>query len=298
MQTNPPSASLSLSDRFFRVLESGMTQTLLGIVGGLAGTFLDGRYFVILSPMIPAAIHRSKALEGIDRPWSTVWIVLSIPTTIAILFWCGIYVNESRNAIYTPRDYAAAVKKIIPSNTTVSTSEVITAPTTKNQESGPPILLPQISLVPYKPPVSETGAWGLPIHTDSDLRNQLITRYQRKNHFSVFVDINYLRGDRDSYDFANQLGRDFTNGGWNVKMIGSPEGSYQEGLLFLVNSVEVIPFGLQELQYAACQGAVVYQTEETSTISYPQFSIFVGKVQTRPPKSISCSPIPPLQSAL
>ncbi len=109
-EATPP--KITITDRVFRFAESGMTQTLLGIIGGLAGTFLDGRWFMILTPMIPAALHRSKATEGLKRQWSIVILLASCPITAAVLFWCGTLLNKSRPDVLTPADYAVAVQRL------------------------------------------------------------------------------------------------------------------------------------------------------------------------------------------
>jgi hypothetical protein len=109
-----PAPKVTLSDRILRFLDSGLTQTFLGIIGGLTGTFLDGRCFVILSPLVPIALHRNNVLEGIDRPQLTIWYCISTSITIGLVLWFGIYLSKPRPDIFTPKDYASAVKGILP----------------------------------------------------------------------------------------------------------------------------------------------------------------------------------------
>ncbi|MGA1984057.1 MAG: hypothetical protein ABSG84_16530 [Acidobacteriaceae bacterium] len=130
METPPP--SLTLSDRIFRALENAIMLAFLGIFGGLVGSFLDGRYFVVWAPVVPIAIHRGRALEGLVRPAPAVVYSLSTVIAGALLFWCGNSLNHSRAAgTFTPQDLARAVSKVLPEpqvSTQVSTQEVITPP--------------------------------------------------------------------------------------------------------------------------------------------------------------------------
>jgi hypothetical protein len=106
--------SVSVAERGFRFWESGMIQTLLSILGGLAGTFLDGRYFMFLTPLVPAAIHRNKVLEGVEQRKSVILYVVCTSVVALLLFWCGTSLNKSRPNTFTPKDYADAVKKVLP----------------------------------------------------------------------------------------------------------------------------------------------------------------------------------------
>src|SRR5258708_4400597 len=62
----PEDMTLSAAERIFLFLENGVTLAVMGIVGGLAGFFIDGRWFVLLCIPISLGLHRSKALNGIS----------------------------------------------------------------------------------------------------------------------------------------------------------------------------------------------------------------------------------------
>jgi hypothetical protein len=105
---------IHFKDRVFRFMESSLTQTLLGIVGGTVGTFLDGRYFIVLTPLVPAAFHRNKVLEGLGKGKSVAFYCVSSLLTASLLFWMGTSLNKSRPHTFTPADYANAVKGQLP----------------------------------------------------------------------------------------------------------------------------------------------------------------------------------------
>jgi hypothetical protein len=51
-------------ERPFLFLENGITLTVMGLVGGFAGVFIDGRYFLLLANPLGLGLHRSEALAG------------------------------------------------------------------------------------------------------------------------------------------------------------------------------------------------------------------------------------------
>jgi hypothetical protein len=82
--TQPP---LSISGRIFVTLEHAWFQRVVGMAAVFFSLF-DGRYFSIISLMLPLAIHRSKSLRGVGRAKQAVIYI----TTFCLLFvmlWAG-----------------------------------------------------------------------------------------------------------------------------------------------------------------------------------------------------------------
>jgi hypothetical protein len=101
-------------DRIVRIVESSSTQTLAGIVGGLVGTFLDGRYFAVLGVWASFILYRSNALEGMRRRLTLPIHIFSVALVSVALYFMGIQINKSRPHTYTPADYANAVNAGLP----------------------------------------------------------------------------------------------------------------------------------------------------------------------------------------
>lgn len=112
--------------RFFRVLESGLVLTLIGIIAGLAGTFIDGRFLLLFTLFVPVEIHRTNAWEGCKRSTKVWTLSLSILIPGALLFWFGVALNSSRLGALT-QDALKAIVQAMPSNS-ISTTEVISPP--------------------------------------------------------------------------------------------------------------------------------------------------------------------------
>ncbi len=161
MEDQDSASDIGLLNRFFRLMDSGMTQTVLGIIGGLAGTFLDGRCFLLLTPLIPAAIQRNKVLEGVESPLSVFWLLLSFPLTGIFLLWFGVSVNKARPNAFTPRDFVAAVRGVLPSTPTARENEdaaehlqeksapvTASVPTRSVRHSSPPSATPFVTASP------------------------------------------------------------------------------------------------------------------------------------------------------
>ena len=58
------SPRISTVERILLFLENAIVLTVMGLVGGLAGLFIDGRWFLVLCIPIALGLHRSKALSG------------------------------------------------------------------------------------------------------------------------------------------------------------------------------------------------------------------------------------------
>jgi hypothetical protein len=124
---------ITLSDRVLRVVENNVILTLLGIAGGLVGAFLNGRYFVVLAPILPLVMHRTKALEGLEPPTPALVYCFSPIVAVVLLLLGGNSLNHARGGVLTPADYASLVKtyaalaKAIPSGS-VRAFQVIYTP--------------------------------------------------------------------------------------------------------------------------------------------------------------------------
>jgi len=100
----------TVSNRLSTFFEHGSLQTVIGIVGGLAGTFLDGRYFAVLGLYLSFALHRSRTLLGVRRGWGVLIHIIVVSIASTLLFKMGVLINVARPHVYTPAEYLAAVK--------------------------------------------------------------------------------------------------------------------------------------------------------------------------------------------
>jgi hypothetical protein len=133
-----PAQSISAPERISRLVDSGITQMLAGIVGGLVGTFLDGRYFAALSFMVSFALNRSKALIGIRHRWILPIHAVSVAIAFAALFFMGKQLNKSKPQVYTPEDYANAVRAKLPLPITRQVTNVYNSYVSPEKELGQP----------------------------------------------------------------------------------------------------------------------------------------------------------------
>lgn len=114
MLLQTPVVTRIFGDRIFGVIDSGGIQTLIGVMGGLVGTFLDGRYFSALAIFVPISLYHSKALQGISTFCSILIHMIFVVAAFVLLFYVGINLNRSRPHTFTPADYALAVKEKLP----------------------------------------------------------------------------------------------------------------------------------------------------------------------------------------
>jgi hypothetical protein len=107
-EAQPPTATIA--ERFLAFFDHASFQTLASIVGGLIGTFLDGRYYCCLSVLVSFGLHRSKALADIAPKFKLLIHLVSVGLACYLLFYMGVQINKSRPHVYTPQDYSNAVK--------------------------------------------------------------------------------------------------------------------------------------------------------------------------------------------
>jgi hypothetical protein len=98
MEENPE--RIRVSDRIFRYFENSLMQVVLGIFGGLSGLFLDGRWYVFLTPLAVAALRRGRVLEGLHRQIQIVAYIIATCVIAAMFFFCGIKMNKARDKQY------------------------------------------------------------------------------------------------------------------------------------------------------------------------------------------------------
>jgi hypothetical protein len=91
--THPP---LSISGRIFATLEHAWFQRVVGMAAVFFG-FFDGRYFSIISLMLPLAIHRSKSLRGVRHAKQAVIYLTTFSLLFAVLWAGGKQWNRSRD---------------------------------------------------------------------------------------------------------------------------------------------------------------------------------------------------------
>jgi hypothetical protein len=139
--SEPSGPQITFPDRIFRVLDSGLVLMILGIIGGILATFLDGLYLLSLTPILLLTIRRVKALEGLRQPTPAVVYCIATAFFAAALFASGTFLNKSRQGVLTPKDWAEMLRNEPVG--TVSTTVVNTMPQQSNLHSGEDDLLLQ-----------------------------------------------------------------------------------------------------------------------------------------------------------
>src|SRR5580658_3386089 len=100
------SANTSALERLFLFLENGITLAVMGIIGGFAGVFIDGKYFLVLCIPLALGLHRSGALKGLHWAKATAAYALMTALSGIVLWRVGEGVNQSREHIPTPQEIA------------------------------------------------------------------------------------------------------------------------------------------------------------------------------------------------
>jgi hypothetical protein len=91
-------------ERLFLFLENGITLTVMGLVGGFAGVFIDGRYFLLLAIPLALGLHRSKALAGMRGIEQLAGHLLVAVIGCFVFLQIGAGVNRSREHIPTAQE--------------------------------------------------------------------------------------------------------------------------------------------------------------------------------------------------
>lgn len=121
-------------ERLLRILDNNIILTVVSILGGFLGFFVDGKLFLLFCFPIVLGIHRSNAISDLTFKKKVQIYAAVILLSMPCLWWIGIGMNEARlrNQIPTVSDMAAYVLSKIPpeGNSQKSTS----APQTPAQE--------------------------------------------------------------------------------------------------------------------------------------------------------------------
>jgi hypothetical protein len=115
-------------ERTFLFLENGIVLTVVGLVGGFAGVFVDGHWFVILCVPLLAGLHRSSALNGLGNWPRIAAYVLVCVVSLSLLWLVGIGVNRSREHIPTVQEIGQGVVNMIRPSETKTAPEVSPTP--------------------------------------------------------------------------------------------------------------------------------------------------------------------------
>lgn len=267
-----------------------MTQTLLGLIGGLCGTFLDGRYFLLLSPLVPAALHRSKTFEGLPSPKPAIGYGLSFALTLVLVFWLGIALNHSRGQTYTPSGLAEAIsKKISPS--TISTTEVITSQPQASKLSRAQSTSTS-NLPSYKVGEDHTSiypenfyeflpyVWGFPPDRTMKFQMLMVDKYQIANRGKPQspLTVAYLQGDVTSYSMALFIQRVFDGNGWAVEMVPRTDIGHIKGIYLFQDTIETQYDGAEEFKTFAKENQIpVAFGQQPGFTGQSHFEIWVGR---------------------
>jgi hypothetical protein len=160
-----PVKSPTFMERIFIFLENSIVLTVMSIVGGLAGLFIEGKLFLVLCIPISLGLHRSPALKGIGLRDKILGHGIVLLASAGLLWWVGIGVNRSREHIPTTReigDYVLSSLKgqavsqattSVPSSQSKRPSQAVTPPKqnlTELQSSKGPLTLHQLFKEDFK----------------------------------------------------------------------------------------------------------------------------------------------------
>ncbi len=119
-QESPKERGPSAVERFFIISENVWILTAISVIAGLAGLFVDGRWFVLFCIPTAFGVHRSKGLRGLGpRPQCGIYALI-IAVSAGTCWWVGTGVNKSREHIPTVKeigDYILSVLHPSPVNT-------------------------------------------------------------------------------------------------------------------------------------------------------------------------------------
>jgi hypothetical protein len=123
---NPP---LSPTERLVLVFENAWILTVMSLIIGFTGVFIDGRWFVLLCIPIAFGLHRSKGLQGL-RWWVQIGFYFLIIGISATICWkVGLGINGSREHIPTVKEIGDYVLGKMPEKETLPRSSGETRPT-------------------------------------------------------------------------------------------------------------------------------------------------------------------------
>jgi hypothetical protein len=91
---------ISITDRFFKLVEHPLLQTIIGIVAGLVGIFVYGPFLIFFSILVLVALHRSGALDGLTPLKKVGSYLLAAIVSILLLGLAGNFIEKHRDHIH------------------------------------------------------------------------------------------------------------------------------------------------------------------------------------------------------
>lgn len=195
------SQRVSTPERILRFVDSSWIQTISGLIGGLVGTFLDGRYFALISPLVSVALYKSKTLEGAKRGVVLGIHGVAIGVASICLYYMGISLNKSRSHTYTPYDYANAVRNNLPLPITRQITNVYKSYVTPTKSIGEP----RIDLSEFIP--DGVDAQGMNFHTNA-INNGTVPALDVGTSVQSSVRIKSKASEDELFDFLEKTKAD------------------------------------------------------------------------------------------
>jgi hypothetical protein len=96
-------------ERIFRAVENPFVQTPISVLGGIVGFFAYGPLVMICSISVFAGVHRSKALDGIQKRYQGIAWILIIAGVLAGFYGIGRQIEKHRDHIPTAKEIAEQV---------------------------------------------------------------------------------------------------------------------------------------------------------------------------------------------
>lgn len=103
----------AVRERIFAFCENGIVLTVMGIVGSLAGVFVAGRFFLLLSIPLLLGLHRSAALKGLSKGKKAFGYGAMLAISLPPLWLLGIGVDRSREHIPTVEEISRTVARTV-----------------------------------------------------------------------------------------------------------------------------------------------------------------------------------------
>lgn len=107
-----PSAQSSF-ERAFRAVEHPFVQTPISVIGGIVGVFVYGPVLMLCSISVFAGVHRSGALNGLQKKAQFVAWTLIVTVVLALLRFTGHLIEIHRDHIPTLGEITGTVKNAI-----------------------------------------------------------------------------------------------------------------------------------------------------------------------------------------
>lgn len=103
-----PQPSATAAERIFAFCENGIVLAVMGVIGGLCGVFVAGKYFMLLTIPLILGLHRSPALVGLGKGKKILGYFGVISISLPLLWLLGTEVDKSRAHISTVQEFSQA----------------------------------------------------------------------------------------------------------------------------------------------------------------------------------------------